>query len=129
MINKVGIIQKGWGYENIFVSNNHYSLKELHFIKAGNKFSLHYHKQKIEDWVVVQGEFLLNVASFEDGKPIMKDITLKPGQTWQNQPLIAHRLTALADDSVIIEVSTMDDSEDNYRIAPGDSQSETPIAK
>jgi hypothetical protein len=37
--------------------------------------------------------------------------------------LSLHQLTSLEDDSIIFEVSTHDDPEDSYRVAPGDSQS------
>jgi len=46
---------------------------------------------------------------------------LSEGNTWHNPPLLPHRLTCL-EEGVIIEVSTPDSVEDNYRVMPGDSQ-------
>ena len=36
--------------------------------------------------------------------------------------MLPHQLVAIEDDSIIIEVSTPDSVEDNYRIGKGDSQ-------
>ena len=46
---------------------------------------------------------------------------LSPGETWRNEPLEPHQLICL-EAGTIIEVSTPDSVEDNYRVAPGDSQ-------
>jgi quercetin dioxygenase-like cupin family protein len=54
----------------------------------------------------------------------MHEKLLKEGDVWHNPPLQPHQLEALQPNSIIFEVSTADSVEDNYRIAPGDSQSE-----
>jgi hypothetical protein len=46
---------------------------------------------------------------------------LVPNNIWRNQPLFPHQLICIEEGS-IIEVSTPDSVEDNYRILPGDSQ-------
>ena len=46
---------------------------------------------------------------------------LEAGATWRNEPLEPHQLICL-EEGIIIEVSTPDSVEDNYRVAPGDSQ-------
>jgi hypothetical protein len=43
MINKEGQIQKGWGYELIWASNDKYCGKIMVFTKRGAKFSMHFH--------------------------------------------------------------------------------------
>ena len=45
-INKEGKIDKGWGYELIFASNDLYCGKIMVFNKKGAKFSMHYHAKK-----------------------------------------------------------------------------------
>jgi hypothetical protein len=40
---------------------------------------------------------------------------------WRNEPLEPHQLICL-EEGTIIEVSTPDSVEDNYRVMPGDSQ-------
>lgn len=115
-----GKIDKGWGYEIIWESNDLYCGKKLHFSKKGNKFSMHYHLEKDESWVVDQGRFLLRYIDTETTE--IKEKILSEGDTWRNFPGLPHQLEALEDDSEITEVSTPDSVEDNYRIFPGDSQ-------
>ena len=52
----------------------------------------------------------------------METHVLTKGETWRNEPLLPHQLIAMQDNSIIIEVSTPDSVEDNYRIIKGDSQ-------
>ena len=120
MINKEGSIKKGWGSEYIFVSNEWYCMKELRFHKKDANFSMHFHRDKLETWLVMQGSFRLDVIDTNTAQ-IVSHI-LSPGFVWTNTPLLPHKLTALEDDSVILEVSTPDHSEDNFRVAKGDSQ-------
>jgi len=115
-----GKVEKAWGYELIFATNEKYCGKLLCFKKAGNKFSMHFHREKDESWYVMNGEFKLILIDTDNA--IQQDIILKAGESWRNLPLVPHQLIALEDNSTIIEVSTPDSVEDNYRILPGDSQ-------
>lgn len=115
-----GRVDKAWGKEIIFATNDKYCGKLLCFDKKGNKFSLHFHREKDESWYVLAGSFLIEIIDTTNSTTYTK--TFNKGDIWRNHPLMPHRLTALEDDSIIIEVSTPDSVEDNYRIAPGDSQ-------
>ena len=46
---------------------------------------------------------------------------LEVGSVWRNEPLEPHQVICL-EEGTIIEVSTPDSVEDNYRVLPGDSQ-------
>jgi len=46
---------------------------------------------------------------------------LNQGDVWHNPPLLPHQLICI-EAGTIIEVSTSDSVEDNYRVVPGDSQ-------
>lgn len=115
-----GFIQKGWGHELIWATNEKYSGKLLVFERAGSKFSMHFHKEKDETWFVSQGSFLLKWIDTANAQ--LNEQTLKQGDTWRNLPHVPHQLIALEDGSTVIEVSTSDSVEDNFRIFPGDSQ-------
>ncbi len=115
-----GHVPKGWGYEYIFATNDLYCGKLLHFSKAGNKFSMHFHRNKDESWYVQSGSFTLRLIDTTDGS--VSEQTLNKGDAIRIFPLEVHQLIALEDDSEIIEVSTADSAEDNYRVAPGDNQ-------
>jgi hypothetical protein len=51
----------------------------------------------------------------------MHERELNPNDVWHNLPLQPHQLICL-EEGTIVEVSTADSVEDNYRVFPGDSQ-------
>lgn len=113
-----GRVEKGWGHELIWATNDKYCGKLLTF-KKGAKFSMHFHREKDETWYVLDGEFLVHwINTLNAGIITTK---LKPGDTWHNEPLSPHQIECV-EAGTIIEVSTPDSVEDNYRIMPGDSQ-------
>lgn len=114
------VIDKGWGREIIFASNKFYCGKMLCFDKAGAKCSMHYHAMKMETWMVTNGSF--KVWFVDTNNAVLYTEELKSGDVWHNNAFFPHQLEAMEDDSVIVEVSTADMPEDNYRILPGDSQ-------
>ena len=115
-----GKVDKGWGYELIWATNDLYCGKIMVFEKLGAKFSMHFHKEIDESWFVNSGSFKLRYIDTQTATVMEK--TLGPGDTWRNPPLMPHQLEALEVGSSITEVSTPDSIEDNYRIIPGDSQ-------
>jgi mannose-6-phosphate isomerase-like protein (cupin superfamily) len=115
-----GKVEKGWGYEIIWATNDKYCGKIMVFEKPGAKFSMHFHREKDETWFVNAGKFILRWVDTKTAT--LHERVLKEGDVWHNPPLQPHQLEALIPDSIIFEVSTADSIEDNYRIAPGDSQ-------
>ena len=115
-----GVVKKGWGYELIWATNEKYCGKIMVFEKSGNMFSMHFHKEKDESWFVNSGKFKLRYI--DTNTATLYERELKEGDTWRNPPLLPHQLIALEDNSSITEVSTADSVEDNFRIAPGNSQ-------
>lgn len=113
-----GEIAKGWGSELIWATNDHYCGKLLRF-ETGARFSMHFHAQKIETWYVLSGEF--DVIVIDTATAQRQTHTLTPGSTWHNPALLPHQLICKSA-GTIIEVSTPDSVEDNYRVEPGDSQ-------
>ena len=80
---------------------------------------MHFHAQKDETWYILSGLFFVR---WIDTKTAEEQIEyLKPGDTWHNPPLVPHQLIC-QEAGTIIEVSTPDSVEDNYRVAKGDSQ-------
>lgn len=118
MLNKEGKVEKGWGSELIWASTPDYCGKFLNF-NTGAKFSMHFHRNKDETWYVLSGKFEIEYINVTDAS--MHTKILGVGNTWRNLPLQPHRITCL-EEGTIIEVSTGDHMEDNYRILPGDSQ-------
>lgn len=113
-----GFIEKGWGHELIWATNDKYCGKLLHF-HQGSKFSMHFHKEKEETWYVLSGVFTVKWIDTKDATENI--VILKPGDTWHNEPCKPHQIIC-EHEGTIIEVSTPDSVEDNYRVAKGDSQ-------
>jgi mannose-6-phosphate isomerase-like protein (cupin superfamily) len=118
MTRLIGRVQKGWGSEEIWATNDHYCGKLLHFNKDA-KFSMHFHRDKDETWYVLSGKFIVIYIDTEDATRHQAE--LNPGDTWHNRPLLPHQVVCV-EKGTIIEVSTPDSVEDNYRVAKGDSQ-------
>jgi mannose-6-phosphate isomerase-like protein (cupin superfamily) len=113
-----GTVEKGWGSELIWATNDKYCGKLLNF-NSGAKFSMHFHAEKDETWYVLSGVFHLRIIDTKKANTVI--IKLVQGDTWHNPPMLPHQLECI-EQGTIIEVSTPDSVEDNYRIAPGDSQ-------
>ena len=113
-----GFVEKGWGSEFIFATNDKYCGKLLKF-NAGAKFSMHFHAEKDESWYVLDGLFMIKFIETKDAS--LHEVTLKAGEVWRNRPLQPHQVICL-EEGTIIEVSTPDSVQDNYRVLPGDSQ-------
>lgn len=115
---KQGFVEKGWGHELIWATNDKYAGKLLKFNKDA-RFSMHFHSVKDETWYVLSGKFEVKYILTKDAS--IQSQILEPGSVWRNEPLEPHQIICL-EEGTIIEVSTPDSVEDNYRVLPGDSQ-------
>ena len=113
-----GFVEKGWGHELIWATNDKYCGKLLKF-NTGAKFSMHFHIQKDETWHILSGKFIVRCINTKTAE--VSESILNPGETWHNNPLVPHQIICI-EEGTIIEVSTPDSVEDNYRVAKGDSQ-------
>ena len=113
-------IQKGWGHELIHESNDQYCMKELHFYKEGHKSSMHFHKNKTETWVIMEGKIQIEFMDMSDSSTHVT--IMEKGYVITIPPMKPHQVTCLEDNTVVMESSSKDESSDNYRIRPGDSQ-------
>jgi mannose-6-phosphate isomerase-like protein (cupin superfamily) len=113
-----GFVEKGWGHENIFATNEKYCGKLLVF-NEGSRFSMHFHAEKDETWFVLEGIF--DLLTIETDTATVKKERLVAGDTKRIKPLTPHQLICVKK-GTIIEVSTPDSVEDNYRVGKGNSQ-------
>ena len=110
---KVFVVEKPWGREVIYASNELYIGKIIE-INEGARLSLQLHEQKDETILLWSGKIALDVE--EAGRLVRREMV--PGDRFHITPGTVHRMTAI-DDSEIIEVSTpeLDDVirlKDNY---------------
>ncbi len=96
------IVEKPWGFELIFARTENYVGKVLH-IKKGEALSLQYHNLKDETIHIQTGSIKFQTAS-APGEPL-KEIILKPGESFHIPPKLVHRMIAI-EDTDILEVST-----------------------
>lgn len=113
-----GYVEKGWGHELIWATNDKYCGKLLKF-NTGAKFSMHFHSEKDETWHVLSGKFIVKCIDTKNAD--VYEQTLEAGSTWHNPPLLPHQIICI-EEGTIIEVSTPDSIQDNYRVGKGDSQ-------
>lgn len=115
MTRREGIVEKIWGHEEIWVTNDLYCGKFLHF-NEGSRFSMHFHAQKDETWYILSGEFELTTIDTKTAEKYTE--ILKQGDSKRIFPLVPHQLFCVKK-GTIIEVSSPDSEEDNYRIIQG----------
>lgn len=116
-----GYVEKGWGHEFIFATNDRYCGKILKF-NQGAKFSMHFHAEKDETWFVLNGKFKVKWIDTKDASE--HEQILGENDVWRNTPLFPHQVICL-EEGALVEVSSPDSVEDNYRVARGDSQAQT----
>ena len=112
------VVKKGWGHELIWADHTDYCGKNLVF-KTGGRSSMHFHLKKDETWYIASGAF--DVHYIDTTTAVTKVKRLVAGDTWHNPAGMPHQLVC-ADAGTVVEASTHDDPNDNYRVAPGDSQ-------
>lgn len=112
------IYEKGWGREIWIINSPQYCLKYLDFHQGG-KFSMHFHSIKKETWTVQSGKYVLYWIDTKSAKQMTN--LLEKDMIIDIFPNLPHQIECL-EEGRIIEVSTQHFEEDNYRVAPGDSQ-------
>jgi mannose-6-phosphate isomerase len=108
------IVKKPWGEEIWFAQNDCYAGKVLK-VNKGHRLSLQFHRKKTETQFIYKG-----IAKFSFGESIdnLQEIILNPGDKFDINPPLIHRIEAI-EDLEIFEVSTpeLDDVvkiEDDY---------------
>lgn len=100
----VRIVPKPWGHETIWASTDRYVGKVLH-IRAGHALSLQYHERKDETIHLLSGDMIYRVG--ERVGADLRDVRLKPGESYRNTPGTVHQMEAVTDCDVL-EASTPD---------------------
>ncbi len=95
------IIDKPWGYEEIFAHTSFYVGKIL-FINKGHKLSRQYHEVKDETIYVQEGSLQLEIGV----QPQCTILRLNSGDSFHVTPGTVHRFCAPYGDVKLFEVST-----------------------
>ena len=98
---EVRVVPKPWGHEVIWADTNLYVGKVLH-IKAGHALSLQYHNMKDETIHLLSGQMVYRV---KNAAGELRDVVLKVGDSYRNEPGTVHQMEAVTDCQVL-EAST-----------------------
>ena len=107
---EVRVVPKPWGHETIWANTDLYVGKVLH-IKAGHSLSLQYHNLKDETIHLLSGTMIYRVGNddgrsmMEVGVPQLREVELKAGESFRNEPGTIHQMEAVTD-CVLLEAST-----------------------
>lgn len=93
--------RKPWGHELWFAQTEHYAGKLLH-VRAGQRLSVQYHKEKDETSYLLSGRLRLSQGPSADS---LVTTELEAGAAWHSEPGQVHTIEAL-EDAVVVEVST-----------------------
>jgi mannose-6-phosphate isomerase len=93
-------VEKPWGHELIWAKTDRYVGKILH-IEQGERLSLQYHNQKDETLYLLSGVMAFEVE--ENGA--MREVEMRPGDTYHVTPGTKHRMTAV-ETCDVLEIST-----------------------
>lgn len=95
------IVNKPWGYEEIWAETPKYVGKYLH-INPGHRLSRQYHEKKEETIRVLSGKLLLELGTGDS----LFQMTLSSGEIYHVTPGTIHRFCATEEKVVLVEVST-----------------------
>ena len=95
-------VEKPWGHELIWAHTDDYAGKIL-FVRAGSALSLQFHREKEENWYVLEGRAELELG--EVGQAVLQKEVVAAGAAFHFPPGTVHRVRAL-EDTTILEVST-----------------------
>ena len=111
----VEIAKKEWGSEYVLPSNG-YTTKIME-IKPGFKCSLHFHRNKNETFILVQGQ--LHIEFYKPDSTKHTHLLTKPLSSLILPQCTPHTFSVPKDQegpSIFLESSTEDDRNDNYRL-------------
>jgi len=95
-------VDKPWGYEVVWAVSEHYAGKLL-FVRAGQKLSLQFHREKDESWYFLEGRAKVELAAA--GEKATSNEVVTAGAAFRFIPGTVHRVEAI-EDTTILEVST-----------------------
>ena len=115
-ISKPEIVEKGWGKEIVICNSPRYCGKIL-VVEPGKKCSLHFHVVKHETFYLMSGLISMRTIHSDGSSEVF---IMSPGDILEVTPGLVHQFESLEGVSQILEVSTMHNDYDSYRIVKGD---------
>ena len=117
-----GKIEHDWGYELVWASSKNYCGKILVFEKRGATTPMWIHKERRKSWFVNAGKFKITFIDIKTG--VSREQVIQEGNTIDIAEMTPHQLESLDHNSIIFEAGTPDYEEDQFRLDPGDEQTQ-----
>ena len=114
--------QTDWGMELNWASNESYAGKLLVFEKPNKKTAMMLHKVRRKSWFVNSGKFKITFVDIKTGQS--REQVIKEGNTIDIAEMTPHQLESLDHHSIIFESGTPDYEDDQFRLNPGDEQTQ-----
>ena len=118
------IVTKAWGSEEIICQQPHAC--KIMRLKPGFQVSLHWHRNKTETFILIEGELIIEGSEQSGGKYIRH---LRDKYSSLTLPIMTPHTFYCPDnqkgETVFVEASTSDDPGDSYRIFPSGRRGET----
>ena len=114
--------QTDYGYEIVWTDNEYYCSKILVFEKEDKQTRLHFHKNRHKSWFVNAGKFKITFIDIKTG--MAREQVIQEGSTIDIAEMTPHQLESLDHNSIIFEAGTPDYEEDQFKINPGDEQTQ-----
>lgn len=106
-------VDKTWGHEQIFTNGPFYAAKAL-VLNPKSFCSWHMHKSKIETFILMEGNAILQYGWEEDVEHA-SSIEMEKGHAYLIERGMKHRVISNANGAKILEVSTTDYPDDSFR--------------
>lgn len=119
-ISPTGKIDKDWGYEIVWASNQFYCGKILVFEKVGAETTVVIHKDRKKSWFINSGRFQIIFTDIKTGESTAA--ILEEGKTVDIAEMSPHTVKSLQANSMIFESGTPDNLDDIFRLSPDDAQ-------
>ena len=125
------VIEKGWGRSvdgvgEVFAYHEpqewerqklHVQTVKILHIAKGKRLSRHFHLNKREYFIDAHGSLLVELW---DRNGVLTEVEMRTDSRLIIEPGQQHRMTGLEDENVLVEVSTLDEENDSYRVEKGD---------
>jgi mannose-6-phosphate isomerase-like protein (cupin superfamily) len=107
-------LDKYWGNIKTIFENDQYSVKRI-FMEKGTQSSMEYHIKKEESYYIESGRLKIGTRI---GRAVNTSLILEEGEVFHIPPGFMHMRIAL-EDTIIIEMSTLDDDADSHIVEDG----------
>lgn len=114
-----GKIDHTWGFEIVWANTESYCGKILMFEKENASTNLLVHRTKRKSFFVNAGKILFTFIDIKTGQ--LQSAEIDEGRTIDIAEMTPYSIKALVANSMLFEVGTPEDQEDQFKLSPDDA--------